>query len=66
MTPEQLHHMELAAFRVASAARALSELANLSGLVLTVETKPAQPLAMGNYTITVDVRPSHEAYRELS
>lgn len=66
MTAEQLQNMETVAHRIATAARALSELANLAGLVLTIEARPKQPLAMGNYAIEVDVRPSHEAYRRLS
>lgn len=28
------------------------------GLVLTIETQPRQPLAMGHYEIVVDVRPA--------
>lgn len=66
MTDEDFKLMELTAHRIATAARAISELANLSGLVLTIETKPQQPLAMGNYTIVVNVRPSCEAYRSQS
>jgi hypothetical protein len=59
MNADQLH----AAQKIGDAARALSELANSAGLILTIETRPKAPLAMGNYTIVVGVRPSHEAYR---
>lgn len=65
MTADQLAHMERTANRIASAARTLSELANLSGLVLTIETSPKLPLAMGNYQIEVKVRLSHQAYRSM-
>lgn len=30
------------------------------GFVLTVELKPKQPLAMGNYEMVADVRPARE------
>lgn len=41
-------------------ARALVELAQEWGYVLTIETKPEQPLAMGNHFMAVDVRPARE------
>jgi hypothetical protein len=52
--------------RICAAAQMLSEMANLNGMVLTIETTPKQPLSMGNYTIVVGLRPSHEAYRSMS
>lgn len=52
-----------AAQKIGDAARALSELANSAGLILTIETRPEAPLAMGNYTIVIGIRQSHEAYR---
>lgn len=48
---------------VAQAALALVALAYESGLVLTIETKPLAPLRMGNYDMTVSVRPSNDYYR---
>lgn len=66
MTEEQLQSMEATARKIGDAARALSEMANLAGLVLTIETRPKAPLAMGNYTIVVTTRLSHEAYRRES
>ena len=45
--------------------RALSliDQAAACGLVLTITTKPREPLAMGNYDMDVDVRPNHNSYR---
>lgn len=59
MNADQLH----AAQKIGAAAQALSELANSAGLILTIETRPKAPLAMGNYIIVVGVRSSHAAYR---
>lgn len=39
-------------------ATALVELAREFGLVLTIETKPRQPLQMGYYDMVVGVRPA--------
>lgn len=39
---------------------ALVELANEWGYVVTIETKPEQPLAMGNHYMAVDVRKARE------
>lgn len=52
--------------RICVGAQMLSEMANLNGMVLTIETTPKQPLSMGNYSITVSIRPSHETYRRES
>ncbi len=49
--------------QISTVAIELSKLAHLNGLILTIETKLKPPLAMGNYSILVDVRPSHRAYR---
>ena len=38
-------------------ASALVELAREFGMVLTIETKPRQPLAMGHYDMVVGLRP---------
>lgn len=40
------------------AAKALVSVAKQRGLVLTIEQRPLQPLAMGNYETVVDVRPA--------
>ena len=39
-------------------ASALVELARDLGIVLTIETKPRQPLAMGHYDMVIAVRPA--------
>lgn len=41
-------------------ALALVGLAREWGYVVTIETKPEQPLAMGNHFMAVDVRPARE------
>ena len=41
-------------------AHTLVELAQEWGYVVTLETKPEQPLAMGNHFMAVDVRPARE------
>lgn len=56
-------HLKAAGTAVANAAVALSTLAQLNGLIVTIETKPLEPLAMGNYSIEIQIRPSHAAYR---
>lgn len=33
------------------------------GLILTIETLPMQPLAMGNYALKVELRNSNKVYR---
>lgn len=47
--------------QIASAARDLVAAARASGLHLTIETKPLQPLAMGHVEMAVDVRPARHA-----
>ena len=66
MNPMLLVNVEELANRLAVSAQMLSEIANLNGLVLTIETTPKVPLSMGNYTITVSIRPSRETYRSES
>ena len=66
MNPMQLVNVEELASRLAVSAQMLSEIANLNGLVLTIETTPKVPLSMGNYIITVSIRPSRETYRSES
>lgn len=39
-------------------------LAGSYGLVLTIQTRARNPLAMGNYDIVVDMRPGHAMYRD--
>lgn len=43
-------------------ARRLVERAERLGLVLTIEQRPLQPLAMGNYEAVVSVRPARSRY----
>lgn len=44
-------------------AEQLIALAKQVGVVLTIETVPSKPLAMGNFEMWVDVRPANEIYR---
>lgn len=44
-------------------ARELSLLASEYGLVLTIETVPRYPLAMGNYFIQCEIRAGRAIYR---
>lgn len=43
---------------VHDAAQRLVELANLAGLVVTIERRPQQPLAMGHAEYVIETRPS--------
>jgi len=53
MTPIQMTQiMELIHRR----AEELIQLAMSEGVVLTIETKPVEPLAMGNYNLVVETR----------
>lgn len=63
MTLEQMDHAAEVAEQIAEAALALSKLANLNGILLTITTQANQPLAMGNYAVVIGVRPSHANYR---
>jgi len=40
----------------------LVERARWHGVVLTIQTEPRQPLAMGNYSMVVDTRLTKEAH----
>lgn len=44
---------------------ALVELARECGLVLTIETTPREPLAMGHYDMVVGVRPARNTVHHL-
>ena len=44
-------------------AQQLVDLAKQVGAVITIETVPNKPLAMGNHEMRVDVRPANEIYR---
>lgn len=46
-------------------AKILTETASAYGFVLTIETAPKQPLAMGNYEYQCELRVSHDVYRGL-
>lgn len=46
---------------VAAVGRALVLIAARRGFVVTIETAPGQPLAMGNFGLEVDVRPLRSA-----
>lgn len=47
--------------RISEAARALVHLAKSEGMVVTIETMPLAPLAMGNYYMQHDVREARSA-----
>lgn len=51
---------------IARRALALAELAFSEGFVLTIETKPLKPLALGNYDLEISVRDSNPTYRSQS
>lgn len=59
-------HTQAIGEQIAKAAVALSTLAQLNGFIVTINTSPLQPLAMGNYQIDIEIRPSHQAYRSAS
>lgn len=44
-------------------AQLLTDLAGSYGFVLTIQTAPKLPLAMGNYDYQCELRISHDAYR---
>lgn len=46
-------------------ATALVELARECGLVLTIDTRPRVPLAMGHYDMVVGVRPARNTVHHL-
>ena len=48
---------------VVEAAATLVKLAYQNGLILTIETEALEPLAMGNYSMKISVRTSHQRYR---
>jgi hypothetical protein len=66
MSPVTNDYTRAVADEIGKAAVALSTLAQLNGMVLTIDTKPLAPLAMGNYSIQIDIRLSHHAYRSAS
>jgi hypothetical protein len=63
MTPGSKEHAAATAEEIGKAAMALHQLAQMAGLLVTINTKPLTPLAMGNYRIEIEIRPTHHAYR---
>lgn len=53
---------EQSAAQIREAAEALIWEAGLAGLIVTIETVPHLPLAMGNVHLVVDVRPARGHY----
>ena len=51
---------------IARRAQALAELAFSEGFVVTIQTIPLKPLALGNYDLEITVRDSHATYRSQS
>ena len=43
---------------IVAMAQELVAVAQRCGFVLTIDTKPRQPLAMGNYDTVIDLRPA--------
>ena len=67
LTPEQeqvLADIKLATEHLLQDAQELSLRANAMGFVLTIETLPRKPLAMGNYDSVATLRLSHAVYRD--
>lgn len=62
MTQQELT-MWIASSRLEAHAKALIETAKTLGLVLTIQTEPAKPLAMGNHSMVAEVRPANVIYR---
>lgn len=62
-TPEELKQ---AVEGLMKGAQLLTDLAAAYGFVLTIETVPKLPLAMGNYEYECQLRISHEVYRSAS
>lgn len=54
------HEVELRRAYIEAMARAVVQDAELYGLVLTIQTKPRVPLAMGHHEMVVDVRVARE------
>ena len=64
--PEEINNQEdydKAIDGILRLAGALCDLAFDYGLVLTIETKPRTPLAMGNYDLRFQLSASHQMYR---
>jgi hypothetical protein len=51
---------------VRAMALALAQVAQSRGVVLTIETVPLQPLAMGHHAMVVVTRPSRDAQRQAA
>lgn len=54
-----------AADMIFDAAQELVLQAAQNGLILTIETAPKHPLAMGNYTQNINLRPHNKLYRHF-
>lgn len=55
-----------ARLRILAAAVALTHEAQAAGLVLTIETRPQEPLAMGNYLMALDVRSRRDSALQVA
>lgn len=54
---------ERAAEEIMKQANELVVLAAKCGFLLTIETAPRKPLAMGNYGLKIGIRDTHKTYR---
>jgi hypothetical protein len=64
--PNQIHsqeELEQAIKGLKQRAQALTDLAFEYGFVLTINTVPNQPLAMGNYDMQCELRIANDVYR---
>jgi hypothetical protein len=67
--PNQIHseeELEQVIKGLKQRAQALTDLAFEYGFVLTINTAPTQPLAMGNYDMQCELRVANDIYRSLS
>lgn len=67
--PEEVDSLEKAAQvvdAIQEAAKDLVLLARSYGMVVTIETEPTKPLAMGNYNMVVTIRAGNDMYRSES
>lgn len=68
-TPEEMEAIDLVRAtheQIMEDAKRLVELASATGFVLTIETSPQFPPAMGKYDMVATLRPSNQIYRSQS
>jgi hypothetical protein len=63
---DSLEKAEQVISAIQQAAKDLVLKAREYGIVVTIETEPVKPLAMGHYDMVVTTRPGHDIYRNQS